>query len=71
MDEEIQERYLWWDLADMADYFAMVNKVGAENLREEIRRERGKIMRVLIDKRTGEPCGEYNYSHTCPIDCPD
>ena len=47
----------------------MVTKEGAENLRIEFHpQDEGKEL-SLVDKRTGEPCGHYNASHTCPPDC--
>ena len=68
MTDEPKGRYWWWNCSDLLDLFGMVTKEGADNLRLEHRPGRAKSL-VLIDKRSGEPCGEYNVSHTCPPDC--
>lgn len=70
MDEDT--KYIWWDGKDLADFFAMAGKVGSDNIRVELHRkhEDGPMRLILVEKATDEPCGSYNYSHTCPIDCP-
>lgn len=62
--------YYWWNCTDLADegLFDMIVREGADNLRLEHHPGEEKSLK-LIDKRTGEPCGSYNVSHTCPPDC--
>lgn len=64
------KRFWWWDLEDLVDdgFFERITRVGAENLRLEFHPEREDSL-CLIDTRTDEVCGSYNYSHSCPPDC--
>ena len=65
----MRDKFWWWNCSDLLDLFAMVTKEGADNLRLEFHPNR-EMSLVLVDRRTDEPCGEYNISHECPIDCP-
>ena len=67
-------RFVWWDLEDveMQRMLATIQRVGAENLRLEFHpvHADGPRRLIVVDKRTGEPCGSYNVSQTCPPNCP-
>lgn len=64
-------RYWWWNLDDLADegLFDMVTREGANHLRLEFRPKEERSL-VLVNRETGERCGDYNISHVCPPDCP-
>lgn len=68
----------WWEVADLADeglHIVYDDEVQAEpdDLRLAFYPRHpdydGEPRIILVDKRTGEPCGSYNVSHTCPPDC--
>jgi hypothetical protein len=63
-------RMTWWDGKDLNEngFLEMLMAEGANNLRVEFHHQSSDL--VLVDKRTGEVCGTYNQSHTCPPDCP-
>lgn len=61
-------RYWWWNCSDLLDMFAMVTKEGADNLRLEFHpNDEGEELKLVDQDR--EPCGSYNFSHTCPPHC--
>lgn len=62
--------FVWWDLEDLMPMLAMATLVGAQNLRLEYHPGEENSL-VLVDRDTGEQCGDYNESHECPTDCPD
>lgn len=63
-------RMTWWNGSDLMEngFLPMILEEGAANLRVEFRHDTDDL--VLVDKRTGDVCGTYNHSHTCPPDCP-
>ena len=61
--------YVWWHCSDLMDLFAMVVKEGADHLRLEYHEGDTESLK-LVSEETGEPCGSYNLSHTCPPNCP-
>jgi hypothetical protein len=64
------DRYWWWNGSDLLDLFGMVTKEGAQNLRLEFHPKDDGAELKLVDRETGEPCGTYNFGHTCPPNCP-
>lgn len=68
------DKYVWWNVSELQEQglFAMILSEGAKNLRLEFHRrhEDGENRLVLVSAESGEPCGSYNVSHTCPPDCP-
>lgn len=63
--------YLWVDLADLAEegFFDMIAEEGYENLRLEVHPGDDRPYK-LVEIETGEACGDYDASHTCPPSCP-
>jgi len=64
----------WWNGADLAPFFDLVQKVGAENV--TIRAVPGlnaegysDLHLVVLNATTGEVLGEFNYSYPCPPVC--
>ena len=68
------DKFIWWNCSDLQEQglFAMLLSAGADHLRLEFHRkhEDGDNRLILVDRDSGEPCGSYNVSHTCPPDCP-
>jgi hypothetical protein len=64
------DHYYWWKGSDLLEngFLTMILKEGAENLRIDFHPQDGML--VIKDAATGEVCGTYNQSHTCPPDCP-
>ena len=67
------DRYYWWKMSDLFDFFVMAIKaaveLGPSNVRIEFRpADAGKELKV-VDATTGTPCGEYDIVHVCPPDC--
>lgn len=72
-------RFWWWKINDLIDeglFDAMFRPGWRDHLKDEMihgrlehRPHDGAESLILIDEE-GTPCGEYNNSHECPIDCP-
>lgn len=67
--------YIWWDGADLEDFFAKVGTLGARNVIIEwhpedsllyVRPKEGGEVTTMGD---GDGDDGYNYSHKCPPDC--
>jgi hypothetical protein len=67
----IVDKFWWWNLDDLADegFFDMIVREGANNLRLEFRPREERSL-VLVNRETGEQCGDYDISHVCPPQCP-
>lgn len=69
MATEQGRQFTWWNCSDLMDLFQMVTAEGANNLRLEYHAGEEESLK-LVDAETGEECGSYNASHTCPPQCP-
>lgn len=61
------DRFHWWNVDELEDLLAMIVREGAAHL--ILKFDPKTEMFQLIDKRTGDVCGTYNETHTCPPDC--
>ena len=74
---QIVDKHFWWDLADIPYFFFNLLRHGLHellfhgrlNIRMEVWPGQKEGLR-LVNTRTGEPVGQYNEAHECPIDCP-
>lgn len=66
-------KYIWWHGKDLQDFFALVGKKGAENVRIKLDLEGEKPLLYVIedgkDMREKNGATPYNFAHTCPPDC--
>lgn len=68
---KIRPKFYWAHGKDLREsgMAEMIAAEGWDALRFEFHPGRDKPW-VLVSEETGEPCGEYNITHTCPPDCP-
>lgn len=64
------DRFDWWDGKDLADngFLDMLIRQGAHNVRIEYHLK-DKLLKI-VDNRSGEVCGTYDETQTCPPTCP-
>lgn len=69
-------RYYWWNCDELLIGESLLNMIvdeGAANLVLRFYPRHPdydhRPMFELVDRQTGEVCGTYNVSHTCPPDC--
>lgn len=67
MDERV--RYYHWKLADIPEFAAMLAQAGSNNLVMRFWPHRDGPQLELVDAETGEVCGTYNFTMTCPPIC--
>lgn len=70
----MKAKYMWWDLKDILGFAEMIAREGSNNLRMKVHLDGRKQPLELVSvggeetKATGG--GSFNFSHTCPPDCP-
>lgn len=69
VERRIADRYYWWSGKDLLEngFLGMIMSEGANNVRVEFHPQTRNL--IVKDAETGEVCGTYNESHTCPPDC--